>query len=320
MKPYRTVLSVPGHKPSWFDKGVASGADCLCLDLEDSVPAAEKDAAREAVAEAIRRISRSHPKIGLFVRPNALDTGQTGDDLAAVIVPGITGVFAPKVGSAVDVHKYDALVDYFERRNKVTGVEYILPVETIEGIQHCEEIGCASPRVGALIGPTAEHADIARAVGYEWTPGGAESRYHRSRILLAARAAGVHPLTALWERIRDLDGLETILGREPQDGLSRPGRASSRRTFRWSTGLTHPSTSDVDFYRGLLKAAADAAARGEGAVMYGDIHIDKAQADKAREWLRGVEALTSCTAGCFFFFFFFFLRGDLPCADCTSRR
>ncbi len=47
----------------------------------------------------------------------------------------------------------------------------------------------ASPRVGALIGPTAEHADIALAVGYEWTPGGAESRYHRSRILLAARAA-----------------------------------------------------------------------------------------------------------------------------------
>jgi len=41
MKPYRTVISVPGNKPSWFDKAVAAGADCLCLDLEDSVPAAE---------------------------------------------------------------------------------------------------------------------------------------------------------------------------------------------------------------------------------------------------------------------------------------
>jgi len=75
MKPYRTVLSVPGHKPSWFDKGVASGADCLCLDLEDSVPEAEKDNARQGIAEAIRRIASSHPKVGLFVRPNALDTG-----------------------------------------------------------------------------------------------------------------------------------------------------------------------------------------------------------------------------------------------------
>ena len=185
MKPYRTVLSVPGHKPSWFDKGVAAGADCLCLDLEDSVPEAEKENARQGIAEAIRRISSSHPKVGLFVRPNALDTGATGDDLSAVVVPGLTGVFAPKVGSAIDVHKYDALVDYFEHRNKVTGIEYILPIETIEGIQHCEEIGQASPRVGALIGATAEHADIARAVGYEWTPEGTESRYHRTRIMLA---------------------------------------------------------------------------------------------------------------------------------------
>ncbi len=296
MKPYRTVLSVPGHKPSWFDKGVASGADCLCLDLEDSVPAAEKDAAREAVAEAIRRISRSHPKVGLFVRPNALDTGQTGDDLAAVIVPGITGVFAPKVGSAVDVHKYDALVDYFERRNKAAGVEYILPVETIEGIQHCEEIGCASPRVGALIGPTAEHADIARAIGYEWTPGGAESRYHRSRILLAARAARVHPLTALWERIRDLDGLETFSVENRKMGFRGQVVLHPSHVPAVNRAYT-PSASDVDFYRGLLKAYADAAARGEGAVMHGDIHIDKAHADKAREWLARADALAELHGG-----------------------
>ena len=52
MKPYRTVISVPGNKPSWFDKAVIAGADCLCLDLEDSVPPAEKDTAREAIRDA----------------------------------------------------------------------------------------------------------------------------------------------------------------------------------------------------------------------------------------------------------------------------
>lgn len=296
MKPYRTVLSVPGHKPSWFDKGVASGADCLCLDLEDSVPEAEKDTARQAVAEAIGRISQSHPKIGLFVRPNGLGTGQAGDDLAAVIVPGLTGVFAPKVGSAVDVHKYDALVDYFEHRNKVSGIKYILPIETIEGIQHCEEIGAASPRVGALIGPTAEHADIARAVGYEWTPEGTESRYHRSRILLAARAAGVHPLTALWERIRDLDGLETFSVGNRKMGFR--GQIVLHPTHVPVVNRAYtPSAGDIDFYRGLLKAYEDAAARGQGAVMYGDIHIDKAHADKAQERLRHADALAGLHGG-----------------------
>jgi citrate lyase subunit beta/citryl-CoA lyase len=260
------------------------------------VPEAEKDSARQGIAEAIGRISAAHPKVGLFVRPNALDTGETGDDLAAVIVPGITGVFAPKVGSATDVHKYDALVDYFERRNQVTGIEYILPIETIEGIQHCEEIGLASPRVGALIGPTAEHADIARAIGYEWSPEGTESRYHRSRILLAARAAGVHPLTALWERIRDLDGLERFSVDSRKMGFR--GQIVLHPTHVPVVNRAYtPSAADVDFYRGLLKAYEDAAARGEGAVMYGDIHIDKAHADKAQEWLRRVDALAGLHGG-----------------------
>jgi citrate lyase subunit beta/citryl-CoA lyase len=58
-----------------------------------------------------------------------------------------------------------------------------------------------------------------------------------------------------------------------------------------------PSAADVDFYRGLLKAYEDAAARGEGAVMYGDIHIDKAHADKAQEWLGRVDALAGLHGG-----------------------
>jgi citrate lyase subunit beta / citryl-CoA lyase len=260
------------------------------------VPGSEKNDARREIANAIRRISESHPKVGLFVRPNALDTGGTGDDLAAVIVPGITGVFAPKVGSAIDVHKYDALVDYFERRNGVRGIEYILPIETIEGIQHCEEIGQASQRVGALIGPTAEHADIARAVGYEWTQEGNESRYHRSRILLAARAAGVHPLTALWERIRDLDGLETFSVEGRKMGFRGQIVLHPVHVPVVNKAYTPPA-ADIDFYRGLLKTYDDAAAHGEGAVMYGDIHIDKAHADKAQDWLRRIDALADLHGG-----------------------
>jgi citrate lyase subunit beta / citryl-CoA lyase len=296
MKPYRTVISVPGHKPSWFDKAVAAGADCLCLDLEDSVPDAEKEAARRGIAEAIGRISESHPRVGLFVRPNALDTGETGFDLEAVVVPGLTGVFAPKVGSVKEVHQYDALVDYFERRSGASGIEYILPMETIQGIQNCEQIGVASPRVGALIGPTAEHADIARAVGYEWTPEGLESRFHRTRILLAARAAGVHPLTALWERIRDLDGLEQFTIDSRKMGFR--GQVVLHPTHVPVVNRAYtPAAEEIDFYRGLKKAYEDAAGRGEGAVMYGDIHIDKAHADKADEWLARVDELAALHGG-----------------------
>jgi citrate lyase subunit beta/citryl-CoA lyase len=296
MKPYRTVISVPGHKVDWFDKAVAAGADCLCLDLEDSVPDHLKSSTRKGIAEAVQRIATEHPRVGLFVRPNALDTGLTGYDLEAVVVPGLTGVFAPKVGSVRDVHSYDALVDWFERKNGVSGLEYILPMETIEGIQHCEKIARASPRVGALIGPTAEHADIARAVGFEWSPEGSESAYHRTRILLAARAAGVHPLTALWERIRDLDGLATWTTQSRRMGFR--GQVVLHPSHVPVVNRVYsPAAQDVSFYRGLLAAYQEAAARGEGAVMYGDVHIDKAHADKAQEWLARADALAELHGG-----------------------
>ena len=296
MKPYRTILFVPAHKTSWYDKAAESGADAVCFDLEDSVPESLKPAARDEVASGIERLTKSHSAIGIFVRCNSLATPHIGADLRATVVPGLTGVFAPKVNSAVDVIRYDTLLDLFESESGVSGLEYIIPVETIHGIQNCEEIAGSSPRVGAMIGPTAEHADIAKAVGFEWTPEGLESMVHRTKILLATRAAGRHPLTALWERIHDLDGLK---------GFSTGGR---KMGFRGQVVL-HPShvpvvnkvftpdAEQIDFYRGLRQTYYEAEARGDGAVMYGDIHVDKAHADKADEWLARVDELAELNGG-----------------------
>jgi citrate lyase subunit beta/citryl-CoA lyase len=135
---------------------------------------------------------------------------QRAAGLEATVVPGLTGVFTPKVDSPRDVIMYDALVEHFEARNGVLGLEYIVSMETVAGIQNCREIAKASPRVGAMIGPSSEHADIARAVGYEWTPEGLETLYLRSRVLLACREADIHPLTALWEDLENLDGLRAF--------------------------------------------------------------------------------------------------------------
>ena len=219
MRAYRSILFVPGHRPAWVEKAVEAGADCVVLDLEDSVPTAEKAGARELVAESIRRVRAVNAEVGLFVRVNPLATRLTGGDLEAVVVPGLTGIFAPKIEQATDVLQYDALLDHFEERNGVQGLEYIVPVETVQAIQNCREVALASGRVGAMIGPSAEHADIARAVGYEWTPEGTETLYLRSRVLLACREAGIHALTGLWEDLENLDGLREFAIRGRQLGF-----------------------------------------------------------------------------------------------------
>jgi citrate lyase subunit beta/citryl-CoA lyase len=284
MVPYRSILFVPGHKPAWVDKALAAGADCIVLDLEDSVPADLKVGARAAVAEAIGAIRARDDGVGVFVRVNPLETRMTGADLEAVVLPGLTGVFAPKISVATDVLRYDALVDHFEARNGVDGLEYIVPVETIGAIQNAREVAQASPRVGAMIGPTAEHADIARAVGYQWTPAGEETLYLRSRILLACREAGIHPLTALWERLDDLTGLKAFAERGRRLGF-RGMIAIHPSHVPIVNEVFSPSAEDVEFHEGLIAAYEDAAAAGNGAVRYRGVHIDKAHVDTAREWL-----------------------------------
>lgn len=284
MQPYRSILFVPGHKPAWVDKALAAGADCLVLDLEDSVPAELKAGARATVAESIRAIRTRDERVGVFVRVNPLDTRTTGADLEAVVVPGLTGVFAPKISSATDVLRYDALLDHFEERNGVSGLEYIVPVEMIGAIQDARAIATASPRVGAMIGPTAEHADIARAVGYQWTPGGEETLYLRSRILLACREAGIHPLTGLWERLDDLAGLKAFAEHGRRLGF-RGMIAIHPSHVPVVNEAFSPTPADIAFHEGLLAAYEQAVAAGDGAVRYGGVHIDKAHVDTAREWL-----------------------------------
>jgi citrate lyase subunit beta/citryl-CoA lyase len=282
MRPYRSILFVPGHKPAWIGKAVAAGADAIVLDLEDSVPEPEKVAARATVAAAL-----SDVEVDVFVRPNALRTGLLGADLEAVVQPGLTGVFVPKLEQAIDVLQVDALVDHFETRNGVTGLQYIVPIETVRAIHNCRELALASPRVGAMIGPTAEHADIAREVGFEWTPAGLETLYLRSRVLLACREAGLHALTGLWEDIANLDGLAEFARAGRQLGFRGMVAIHPSHVPVINAAFT-PSTEEIAFYRGLVEAYEDGARQGRGAVRYGKLHIDKAHYDKARQFLEAL--------------------------------
>lgn len=284
MRPYRSVLFVPGHKPRWAAKAVAGGADAVVLDLEDSVPQDRKLQARDTVASTIAEIRSDNPKVGLFVRPNALETGLAGADLEAVVRAGLTGLFVPKVRDRDGVLRWETLIDWFEQRNGARDLEMIVPVEMVEAIQNCREIASASPRVGAMIGPTAEHADIARAVGYRWSREGTETLYLRSRVLLACKENGLHPLTGLWEDLGDIDGLRAFADQGLQLGF-RGQIAIHPSHVDVLNEVFSPSAADIEFREGLVAAFETASANGDGAVRYRGVHIDKAHADTAREWL-----------------------------------
>jgi len=282
MRPYRSLLFVPGHKAAWVDKGVASGAHALILDLEDAVPEGDKDLAREVTRGSVERLGAAG-SVGVIVRVNALDTPHFGRDLASVVRPGLTAILLPKIHRAADVVAFDALVRHFELEAGLPlGTVGLIPsLETAKGLANVDDIAGA-PRVVSLMAAAAKDADISREVGFRWTPAGLETLYLRSKVVLAARAAGLsHVVLGLWQSIQDLEGLQQF------------ARANAELGFGGQV-VIHPShvqtvneayavaPAELERYQGMVAAYEEAAARGEGAVMFRGDHIDLAHVQHAR--------------------------------------
>lgn len=294
IRPYRSMLFVPGHKGAWADKAVASGTDAIILDLEDSVPASDKVAARDTVVDTISRLREQGLRADLWVRPNSRDTGLMGADLDAVVVPGVAGLLLPKTFDAKEIIQIDAVVSHLEETRGLPAGEigFLLSLETASSMANCEAMAAATPRVAALLGATGPNADVGRELGFEFTPEGLETLYLRSRIVLASRANGLHhPMAGVWQDIKDLDGFRTFA----QD---------NRRLGYRGIVLIHPSHVEianevftpcaerVDFYRRMVAAFQDAEANGHGAVDFEGQHIDLAHAKTAQ----GVIALAEAVA------------------------
>ncbi|WP_413805777.1 HpcH/HpaI aldolase/citrate lyase family protein [Streptomyces sp. OE57] len=284
MKPYRSLLFVPGHKPDWVAKAVRAGAQAVILDLEDAVPEESKQAAREAVASSVDQLAGS--SIGVFVRINPLDTEHFARDIAAVVRPGLTGLLLPKVYGRDDVVAYDALVTAAEiERGMARGSVGLMPsLETARSLAAVDEIA-AAPRVMSLMAAAAKDADISREVGFTWTAEGAETLYLRSKVVLAARAAGLrHIVLGLWQEIKDFDGL-----REFARANSRLGYGGQVLIHPSHAAIVNdeygPSAAEIDRLRRLVDAYESGAALGQGAVMFEGEHIDLAHAQHAREIL-----------------------------------
>ena len=212
-KPLRSVLFVPGNKEDWIRKAPKYGADALILDIEDSVPPQEKDAAREIVSRMIAEIGAEQT---LFVRVNPLETGITGFDLEAITQPNLYGITLPKVQCPADVVEVDVLLRFFERKAGAEVGQDIHRPGLGNGGGHTQRIRHrlrVRPQSRTWGGSGGKGGDTARSIGYQWTPEGMETLFIRSKVLVDSRAAGVQfPISGGWFDIRDLDGLRTYAG------------------------------------------------------------------------------------------------------------
>lgn len=187
----RSVMTVPVVVPRFIEKAPGSGTDVICLDIEDSVPPAEKIRARGLVAAALEYIPAG--PYAKFVRINGPTTGLMEDDLAGVVRPGLEGVVVSKADSAEVIRAVDDQITALEREHGIEpdAVAIVPLIETARGVVKCLAICEASPRVTAAIFGA---EDYATDLGVARTEGGEEVLWARTKVAVECHAARVVPI------------------------------------------------------------------------------------------------------------------------------
>jgi citrate lyase subunit beta/citryl-CoA lyase len=290
MRGPRSVMFVPANRADMLTKAPSYGADALIFDIEDSVPIAEKPKARELAREFIGRYRTNG---NIYVRVNALQTGLLQDDLDAVAVDGLVAIRLPKTESAETIRTVDAMLTEIERkRGLVQGSIEISPsLESAKGVWFAYEILSASPRVRSVGAGTAQDGDLQTDLGYTWTAEGNEVLYVRSRVLLAARAAGVeHVLDGTYSNIRDPEGLRICC--EAARKLGYRGKSVIHpNQIETVNRVFMPGAQELDYYRRVIEAFDTAVAQGSAATTVDGKLVDYAMVGMAKRVLAWAEGL-----------------------------
>src|SRR5690606_35730275 len=200
----RSLLFVPGNKENMLAKALGTAPDALVPDMEDSVPDAEKAAARATVRAFLPRLAAAGPL--LIPRVNSLETPWIEEDLEAVVDPHVFAVSVGKIRSPEDITRISGLIAALERqRGLPEGRIGLLPwIETAEAIVRCHEILTADARViAAAFGAE----DYTHDMGIERLDDEAHLDYPRSVPAVAARAARIPALDTPYFKLRDPEGL-----------------------------------------------------------------------------------------------------------------
>lgn len=217
----RSMLFVPGDSPRKFEKASDSKAGALILDLEDSVATEKKEEARKLTRVALsgRRGAQQ-----LYVRVNALDTGMTLLDLAAVMSAAPDGIVLPKSHGGDDIRQLSFWLDAFEAAAGLqVGATRIVAVATetaasLFGLASYKE---SSPR---LVGLMWGAEDLAASLGASENRSGgvlhSPFRLARDMCLMGAAAADVAAIDTVYTDIDNLVGLEEETRAARRDGFT----------------------------------------------------------------------------------------------------
>lgn len=291
----RSELSVPGNRPDMIGKALASEADVVMIDLEDSVPPDGKAAARANVIAALREGEWGEKPPAY--RVNAVDTPYFYRDLIEVVEGAgdqVRLIVIPKVDRPEDLAGVDVLLGSVERAVglPVGGIGVEVQIESASGLLQVEGIAAGSGRVESLIFGPGDYAASMRmpgeAIGVrgEWDAryGGDRFHYPLARLLVAARAHGRRAIDGPNAAFRDLAAFRASclaarsLGYDGKWCIHPAQVPVANEVFA-------PTDEEVTRAREIVQAYQEAMAREVGAISVGNTMVDMASIRMAERTL-----------------------------------
>lgn len=285
-QPLRSLLFVPGNKESMLTKALGARPDAIVPDMEDSVPDAEKESARETIRRFLPRLASSSAL--LIPRVNALGTPWFEDDLAAVIEPGVFAVSVGKIESESDVAAVSSLIADLERRRGLpaASVRLVPWIETAKAFARCADVlGSDGRIVAAAFGAE----DFTHDLGIERDlDDDASLDAPRWMLSIAARAAGIAALDTPHFKLRDPDGLRASALRVRRIGFKGKFAIHPEQIEALNESFS-PSDAEVSQARRVVSAFEDAERHGRGSTSLDGRVIDVPVVRRARAVLRAAE-------------------------------
>ena len=308
---HRSSLFVPCTSEKFFAKAAAGEADCIILDLEDSVALGKKEQARAAAVEAINTVPWGAKTVS--VRINGLDSAWTYKDVVALAenCPRLDTIIVPMVNLPEDVRFVDTLLGQIEAgsgRETPIGVEG--SIETALGMANVEAIAASCPRleglgfgagdyaanldmrnrvVGAadpnyaVLGPPDAGGGRARHLGDQW-------HYAMARLANACRAHGLRPKDSAYADFKDLEGYRAAALRAAALGFE--GKSAIHPSqVPIANEVFSPSPEEIEWSERILETIAKTQQEGHGALAMDGEMIDLAHIKLAKNIQEKVESM-----------------------------
>jgi citrate lyase subunit beta/citryl-CoA lyase len=283
-RPPRSLLFVPGHDERKLAKALGSGADMLLIDLEDSVAADAKAAARQTAALYLAAHTGKAEGPLLYVRVNDLRTGLTRDDLASVLPMRPDGIMLPKANGGDDVAALGRLMDAIGGEAARDMGILTIATETPLALLHMQSFVGAEPR---LRGMTWGSEDLGTAIGATTArePSGAFTgpfALARNLCLITAHAAGVQAIDSIYADFRDQTGFEREARDAARDGFTAKMAIHPAQSPAINAAFT-PRPEQIAQANAIVEAFARQP--GAGAIGLGGRMVDRPHLIRAQKLL-----------------------------------